>query len=162
MKNSTLLKIVISTAVGVAALVFFVKTILGGSSTYRMVDDLINSGVASYENREMQVHGWVLAGSIKEDVVGQKTIRTFVLQKDGKRIRVFHTGSAPDTFKDQSEVVATGKIISSAAAKSLADGLKVTLEADLTHVVDASALQAKCPSKYEGAAVNKNLDPNFN
>ena len=161
MQNSTLLKIVLSSAVAVGGVVFFVSTTLGNTTEYKMVDDLLAGGLSAYEGREMKVHGWVLAGSIKEEVVSQQTIRTFVLHKAGKKIRVFSKGPKPDTFKDQSEVVATGRIRPVAEAKEMAAALKVTIEADATHVVDATDLQAKCPSKYDGAQSNKNLDGKF-
>jgi cytochrome c-type biogenesis protein CcmE len=161
MQNSTLLKIVLSTAVAVGGVVFFVKSTLGNTTEYKMVDDLMKGSLAHYEGREMKVHGWVLAGSIKEEVVNQQTIRSFVLHKAGKKIRVFSRGPKPDTFKDQSEVVATGRIRPVAEAKEMATALQVPLESDLTHIVDATELQAKCPSKYDGAQSNKNLDGKF-
>jgi cytochrome c-type biogenesis protein CcmE len=121
-----------------------------------MVDDLMTSGdLAQWKDKEIKVHGWVLAGSIKQSVVNQDTFRTFVLQKGGKKIRVFSSGPVPDTFKDQSEVVATGEIVAASTKAELAKSLGVTLEADLTHVVVATELQAKCPSKYEGATAVK-------
>jgi farnesyl-diphosphate farnesyltransferase len=33
-----------------------------------------------------------------------------------------------------------------------------TIEDDMTYVVEATELMAKCPSKYEGAQANKHLD----
>jgi hypothetical protein len=41
---------------------------------------------------------------------------------------------------------------------SVAASLDVNIESDMTYVVDATELMAKCPSKYEGAQANKNLD----
>lgn len=55
--------------------------------------------------------------------------------RDGKII-VRYTGFPPDTFKDDAEVIATG-----------------TLQSDGTFV--ATALLAKCPSKYEAEEKNK-------
>ena len=160
MQNSTLLKIVLSAGVAVGGTAFFVKTTLG-SKDYMMVDELMATDVAALDGHELKVHGWVLAGSIKEAVVNQQTIRTFLLQKAGKKIRVFSRGPKPDTFKDQSEVVATGRIVAATTVKDVATELKVNLEADLAYVVEATELQAKCPSKYDGAQANKNLDPTF-
>jgi len=157
MQNSTLIKIVLTATVAVGSVVFFVKSGIGSTQTYMMVDELMAGDLARYEGKEMKVHGWVLAGSIKEKVSNQETVRTFVLQKSGKKIRVFNKGPKPDTFKDQSEVVATGRLFPAAEAKGLAAALDITLEPDITHVVDSTELQAKCPSKYDGAQVNKNL-----
>ena len=96
--------------------------------------------------------------------------RTFVLQKGGKKIRVFSTGPKPDTFKDQSEVVATGRLVPAKDLAALADalckdkptglGCPVRVDAEQTWVVDSTELMAKCPSKYDGATSNK-LDTNF-
>ena len=92
---------------------------------------------------------WVVAGTIKEKVVNQETIRTFVLHKDGKKIRVFNRGPKPDTFKDQSECVATGRILPASEVAELAKALDVRADGELTYVVEATDLMAKCPSKYE-------------
>ncbi|MBX3158487.1 MAG: cytochrome c maturation protein CcmE [Deltaproteobacteria bacterium] len=145
-------------AVAVAGVGFFVKSTLGHSQHYKMVDELVATDLSSWGDKEIKVHGWVLAGSIVEQVVNQETWRTFILQNKGKKIRVFSSGPKPDTFKDQSEVVATGHIVGAATQKSIADQLKVNLESDMAYVVAAKELQAKCPSKYEGAQVNKNLE----
>jgi cytochrome c-type biogenesis protein CcmE len=158
MQKSTLAKIALTAAVAVAGVGFFVKSTLGHTTHYKMVDELMAGDLAQWRDKEIKVHGWVLAGSIKQNVVNQETQRTFLLQKGGKKIRVFSNGPVPDTFKDQSEVVATGEIIAAATKAQLAESLGVRLEADLAYVVDARELQAKCPSKYEGAQANKNLN----
>src|SRR5205085_7640878 len=85
MQNSTLLKILISAAVVVGGIAFFVKTTLGNTTDYMMVDELLAKDMAGMENKELKVHGWVVAGSIKEHVANQETVRTFVLQKAGKK-----------------------------------------------------------------------------
>jgi len=125
-------------------------------SEYMMVDELQSKDLSKLENKELKVHGWVLAGSIKEEIVNQQTVRTFVLQKSGKKIRVFSKGPKPDTFKDQSEVIATGKLIPVASTAEWAGPLKATIGAD-AYVVEATELSAKCPSKYDGATANKDL-----
>jgi len=56
----------------------------------------------------------------------------------GKTIAVRYTGVVPDTFKDDAEVIVTGK---------LQPGGKLFV---------ASELLAKCPSKYEAAEKNDN------
>lgn len=158
MQKSTLAKIGLTAIVALVGVGFFVKSTMGHTTHYKMVDDLMTAGdLEQWKDKEIKVHGWVLAGSIKQEVVNQDTYRTFVLQKGGKKIRVFSNGPVPDTFKDQAEVVATGEIVAAATKADLAKSLNVTLEADLSHVVVAKELQAKCPSKYEGAASNKDL-----
>ena len=157
MQNSTVIKIVLTAAVAIGGVVFFVKSGIGSTQTYMMVDELTAGDLARYEGKEMKVHGWVLAGSIKEKVANQETVRSFVLQKPGKKIRIFNKGPKPDTFKDQSEVVATGRLIPAAQAKALAAALEIQLEPEITHVVESTELQAKCPSEYDGAQVNKHV-----
>ena len=160
MQNSTLAKIVLTAAVAVAGVGFFVKSTLDHKQDYMMVDELMVD-VGQWTGKEIKVHGWVRAASIKEEVVNQQTVRTFLLQNKGKVIRVFSRGPKPDTFKDQSEVVATGRLVPAAERKELAMQLKVLLERDADFVVDATDLQAKCPSKYDGAQVNKTLNTKF-
>lgn len=162
MQNSTLAKIALTAAVAVAGVGFFVRSTLGHTTHYKMVDELMASGdLGKWEGKDIKVHGWVEAGSIKTEVVNQETHRTFLLQKGGKKIRIFTSGPVPDTFKDQSEVVATGVIMAAAKKKELAASLKVPMEADLAYIVEAKELQAKCPSKYQGAQANKDLNTKY-
>jgi cytochrome c-type biogenesis protein CcmE len=126
-----------------------------------MVDELMAGDLSQWKDKEIKVHGWVLAGSIREEVFKQETHRTFLVHKGGKKIRVFSSGPKPDTFKDQSEVVATGHIVPAETKKEIAAALEVSLEPDLAYVVEAKELQAKCPSKYEGAQANKDLNTQF-
>ncbi len=158
MQNSTLLKVVLSVAVAVGGVVFFVKSTLGNTEEYKMVDELMAGDLAHYEGRDLKVHGWVVPGTIKKKIVDQQTIHTFVIQKAGKRIRVFTKAPPPDTFNDTSEVVATGRLVPSAEVKQLATQRGATLDADAKYVVEARDLSAKCPSKYDGAMANKKLD----
>jgi cytochrome c-type biogenesis protein CcmE len=118
-----------------------------------MVDKLVANGLDGYKGKALKVHGFVEAGSIVEAIVNQEQKRTFVLQKAGKKIRVFSTGPVPDTFKDQSEVVASGRLLASGDTQ-------IRTDSEQAWVVESTELMAKCPSKYEGATSNK-LDTNF-
>ena len=162
MDKNTLGKIVLTAAVVFGGVGFLVTSSVGSAQHYKMVDDLLSSDLTSWKGKELKVHGWVESGSNLEHVVNQETHRTFLLQKGGKKIRVFSAGPKPDTFKDQSEVVATGHLVTAADIKASADGLGVKLGLDETYVVDATDLMAKCPSKYEGAQANRVLDKKFN
>jgi cytochrome c-type biogenesis protein CcmE len=155
MNKSTLGKIVLTAAVALGGVGFLVKSSVGSAQHYMMVDDLLSSDMNAWKDKELKVHGWVESGSIHESIVNQETHRTFLLQKGGKKVRVFSAGPKPDTFKDQSEVVATGHLAPAAKMKELAASLGVSLESDLSYVVDATELMAKCPSKYDGARVNQ-------
>lgn len=138
--SNKLPKILITVAIVIGVVGFFTYSSMGQAQHYKMVDDLLKAP-DQWVGKEMKVHGWVEPGSINERVEGQQMVRTFVLEKAGKKITVNHVGPKPDTFKDQSEVVATG----------------VVLRKDGVLMVDASELSAKCPSKYEGAQSNKTL-----
>ena len=158
MQNSTIAKLALTAAVIVGGVAFFAKSASTNTQHYKMVDQLLAADLSKFGGQELKVHGWVVAGSIKEKIVNQETVRTFLLHKDDKKIRVFSKGPKPDTFKDQSEVVATGTIVPSAQMAAMAASLDVRIDSDMNYVVDATDLMAKCPSKYEGAQANKKLD----
>jgi cytochrome c-type biogenesis protein CcmE len=159
MNKSTLGKIVLTVAVAVGGVGFLVKSSVSSAQHYKMVDDLLSGELSSWTDKELKVHGWVEAGSIHESIVNQETHRTFLLQKGGKKIRVFSAGPKPDTFKDQSEVVATGRLVPAAKMTELAKSLGVAIESDMQYVVDSTELMAKCPSKYDGARANQEQLP---
>jgi cytochrome c-type biogenesis protein CcmE len=140
-RASMIAKVLITCAVVVGGLGFLVYSGKSSASGYRMVDKLMIEP-DRWVGREMKVHGWVEAGSITESIQDQTAHRRFVLQKGGRSITVVHQGPVPDTFKDQSEVVASGVL------HKRADG---------TFEFEATELMAKCPSKYEGAESNRNL-----
>ena len=140
MRNSTIIKLMITAAVVVGGLGFLVYTSTGDAQHYRMVDALM-SEPARWVGKEMRIHGWVEPGSIHQRIEAQITRRDFVLAKSGKTIAVTFDGPAPDTFRDQAEVVALGTLV----------------ERNGGYVFEAKELMAKCPSKYEGSESNKKL-----
>jgi cytochrome c-type biogenesis protein CcmE len=154
MKNSTMGKVALTAAVAIGGLAFLVNSSTSNAQHYMMVHELMKSDLSQWAGKELKVHGWVESGSIHESVVNQETHRTFLLQREGKKIRVFSSGPKPDTFKDQSEVVATGHLVPAEKMRAVATALGVTIETDPPYVVDSSELMAKCPSKYDGARVN--------
>ena len=169
MENGTLAKIALTVAVVLGGGGFLVYSSVGHAQHYKMVDELVVDPLDKWNDKELKVHGYVEAGSIVETVVGQVQHRTFVLQKNGKKIRVFNEGPKPDTFKDQSEVVATGRLVKASDVQALATdmcknktspGCPIRADAEQMWVVESSDLMAKCPSKYDGAASNK-IDTNF-
>jgi cytochrome c-type biogenesis protein CcmE len=169
MTNATIVKIVLTCVVAVGGVAALVYSAFGGTEHYQMVNQLVAGGYDEWEGKELKVHGFVEAGSIIESVVNQETQRTFILQKEGRKIRVFSKGPKPDTFKDQSEVVATGRLVPAKDLALLADqlckakpqpGCPIRVDAEQTYVVEATDLMAKCPSKYDGAMSNK-LDTKY-
>ena len=109
MKNGTLAKIALTAAVVIGGGGFLVKSSLSHAQHYKMVDELVASGLDQWKDKELKVHGMV-EGRI--DRRGHGRIRRRAApscsQKEGKKIRVFYAGPKPDTFKDRVEVVATG------------------------------------------------------
>lgn len=157
MQNTTLGKILLTIGVAVGGAGFLVYSSVGHAQHYEMVDELLAGDLTQWQGKELKIHGWVEAGSIVEKPVNQEMYRTFVLQRSGKKIRVFNTGPKPDTFKDLSEVVATGKLVPSAEVAAIATALDVKLDTQAAYMFQATDLMAKCPSKYEGAQTNKQL-----
>ena len=113
-------------ATAFAALLF--TTLQDNLQYYKYVDEVVASP-HEWEGKTMQVHGYVVPGSIRgtEDRLNWK----FDLQRNGKVINAVYSGPPPDTFKDDAEVVLTGQLSS--------------------HGFTATAMTAKCPSKYEEA-----------
>jgi cytochrome c-type biogenesis protein CcmE len=170
MQQRTLAKLALTAAVALGGVGFLLYSSSEAAEHYEMVDKLVTNGLDGYKDKALKVHGFVEAGSITEAIINQEQKRTFVLQKGGKKIRVFSTGPVPDTFKDQSEVVASGRLVKSADVQKLADDIcaktksnaacPIRTESEQAYVVDSTELMAKCPSKYDGANSNK-LDTNF-
>ncbi len=174
MQRSTLAKIGLTAGVILGGGGFLIKSSIGHAQHYMMVHELIASGIDQWKDKELKVHGIVEGKTIVEDTVDQETRRTFVLEKEGKKIRVFSSGPKPDTFKDQSEVVATGRLVPASSMQKVADQLcakpgtpehpkdacPIKADAEQTLVVDATELMAKCPSKYKDGPTVK-IDTNF-
>jgi cytochrome c-type biogenesis protein CcmE len=123
------------------------------------VDELVLGGLDGWGDKELKIHGYVVPNSIIETVIDQQIQRTFVLHENGKKIRVFHQGPKPDTFKDRAEVIATGRLVRAHSKRPLADSMckarevipancPVHLDGEPGWVLDATDLMAKCPSRY--------------
>ena len=138
MTNTTIAKIVLTAAIALGVVGFFWHSSSSHTGAYKMVDEAV-AVAPEWQGKEIKVHGWVQAGTIDEQIVGQEMHRTFVLEHKGATILVKNTGPKPDTFRDKAEVVADGKLVM--------EGGKPVLY--------ASNLMAKCPSKYEGAQRDK-------
>jgi cytochrome c-type biogenesis protein CcmE len=122
-------KIGVTTLVLATVFGVLLYTTLGESMQYyKYVDEVVGSQ-ADWSGKKMQVHGYVVPGSIgkKRDALEYR----FDIQRNGKTMRAFYNGIVPDTFKDDSEVVLTGVL---------------TKEGFV-----ANDMTAKCPSKYEAA-----------
>lgn len=93
---------------------------------YKYVDEVM-AAPADFHGKALKVHGFVKAGSIqrKPNTLEHK----FELQRNGQTVTTYFDFIPPDQFKDDSEVVVTGK---------MTEG-----------VFHATEMTAKCPSKYE-------------
>ncbi len=121
-------------------------------TSYFMVDDLVPTRLARWEGREVWVNGWVVPGSIAETTIEGEPHRTFVIQRNGKRLRVFNHGPDCGTRpRDQAEVVVLGRVQPAIRLWPLAALLHVLPAGEQLWVLEASELKMKCPSKYDGA-----------
>lgn len=172
MKQGTIAKLALTVAVVAGGAGFLVYSSTSHAQHYEMVDNLLAKGFDNFKGKQLKVHGIVEAGTIASATVNQETRRSFVLQKNGKKIRVFVTGPVPDTFKDASEVVATGRLLPAKDLQAVANDIcakatdrdkgdcPIRTDAEQEMVVEATELMAKCPSKYKGADSNK-LDTQY-
>ena len=140
MLTSTVAKIVLTGALALGGGGFLVYSSLDDAQYYEMVDKVAAKPDA-YMHKDLKLHGFVEPGTLREERIDGKTVRFFVLEMNGERVPVQYTGPKPDNLNDRSEVVAQGRLARNG------DQLAFT----------ASELMAKCPSKYEGAASNKDL-----
>lgn len=162
MKQATIAKLALTAAI-LSGAGFLLYSSTSNAQHYVLVDVLLSDGLAQYKDKQIKVAGYVQAGTIATATVDQQTRRTFVLQRQGKRIRVFVTGPVPDTFKDNSETLATGRLVRASDLQQVADDIcknasskqrgdcPVRADAEQAMVVEATELSAKCPSKYKGA-----------
>jgi cytochrome c-type biogenesis protein CcmE len=104
-------------------------TTLGESMQYYKYVDEVTAQPDAWKDKNLQVHGNVVPGSIgrKKDSLEWR----FDIQRNGQKMTAYYTGIVPDTFKDDSEVVLTGRLTSQGFM--------------------ATEMTAKCPSKYEAA-----------
>jgi cytochrome c-type biogenesis protein CcmE len=153
MKSRTI-KIIATAAVALGAGGFLAYSSAADGEYYKYIQDVV-SEPGPWMGKSLQVHGIVEAGSIRQEIVGQKTQRVFILDCDPRtneeqkdkaahrcepggphRLLIRSSGPVPDTFKDLAEVLAKGTL--------LKEGDK--------YVLEATEVSAKCPSHYEEAA----------
>lgn len=129
---SRTLKILLTiSVVGAAAGVLFYSS-MSEAEYYKHVHEVLETP-QRFADTSLKIHGFVEAGSISEEITNQTVERTFILEYEGQRLRVNHSGPKPDTFRDLSEVVARGTLV----------------HKDGEYMLEAVDLTAKCPSKYE-------------
>ena len=108
-----------------------------GTEYYKHVDEVMDSP-EQWHDKKLQLHGFVVAGSIKQRP--QSFDYIFKVHNNGHVIDASYTGIAPDTF--------------------FQEGAEVVLKGRLTPTgfhTDPNGIMAKCPSKYEEAKVAKKV-----
>jgi cytochrome c-type biogenesis protein CcmE len=130
--QSRAIKILVTAAVVLGGAGLLVYSSLAEAEYYKHVHEVL-AKPGDWKGKNLRIHGFVQAGTIKESIEKQVTKRVFVLEYNGKRIKVRNEGPKPDTFRDLAEVVAKGTLV----------------EEGGEYVFDATELSAKCPSKYE-------------
>ncbi|MBM3819437.1 MAG: cytochrome c maturation protein CcmE [Acidimicrobiia bacterium] len=103
------------------------STLSEGTEYYKHVDEVLASP-AEWQGKRLQVHGFAKDVRQKPGTLEYR----FDVENNGKVIRAYYAGIAPDTFKNDAEVV-----------------IKGALQADGTFLVNEDGIMAKCPSKYE-------------
>ena len=125
--NHKALKIMLTAAVLTVAFGSLMYTSLGESLQYYKFVDEVMADPQAWQGKPLRIHGYVMAGSIERKSSTREY--RFTVHRNGKEVRAHFTGSPPDAFKNDAEVVLTGV---------LNEG-----------VFAASFIEAKCPSKYE-------------
>lgn len=133
---NTYVKFAVLMTLIVGALVWLAVGGISETKTYyKKITELQQMG-GSAQGQRLRVGGYVKPGSI----VKNGTQVHFILHQDAKLLNVVYTGTdpLPDTFKDNSEALADGRLGP--------DG-----------VFEASKVQAKCASKYEAKPMQRGL-----
>ena len=122
---------IFSAVVVLSALILLLYTTVSqGAQFYKHVDEVMNSPEQWY-GKSMQLHGYVVDNSI--EMRPNSMDYRFKIRSGDYNVLATYTGLVPDTFKDGAEIVLTGKL-----------GPQGFQAVDMT---------AKCPSKYEAAAI---------
>jgi cytochrome c-type biogenesis protein CcmE len=134
------IKITVTAVVLASAFGFMMWTTLrDGAEYFKHVDEVVAQR-AQLEGKKVQLHGYVIPGSI---LTKPNTLEyIFKVQNNpiregepGHSMTISYTGVVPDTFKDEAEVVLRGN-----------------LTPDGGFHTDPNGVIAKCPSKYEAAS----------
>ena len=108
------------------------STLSEGTEYYKHVDEVL-ANPHDWQGKRLQVHGFAKDVRQKPGTLEYR----FDVENNGKVIRAYYTGIAPDTFKNDAEVV-----------------IKGSLQPDGTFIVNEDGIMAKCPSKYEPKGVS--------
>ena len=124
--SSKTIKIAVSCLVLAGALGGLMYTTLAEGTEYYIHVDEVMKDPAAWQNKKLQLHGFVADLRQRPDSLDYK----FHVRFNGQVIEARYTGVVPDTFKNESEVVLKGQLHP--------DGF----------AVEPNGVMAKCPSKY--------------
>jgi cytochrome c-type biogenesis protein CcmE len=120
------IKIAVTSLVLAGALGGLMYTTLAEGTEYYIHVDEVMKDPAAWQNKKLQLHGYVADLRQRPDSLDYK----FHVRFNGQVIEARYTGVVPDTFKNDSEVVLKGQLHP--------DGF----------AVEPDGVMAKCPSKY--------------
>jgi cytochrome c-type biogenesis protein CcmE len=101
-----------------------------GASYYKHVDEVMVTPDAWY-GKQLKLHGFVAKDSIRRK--RESLDYRFVVQSKGHSVEASYSGIVPDTFKEDAEVVLTGRL------------------GPHGFEVEPNGVMAKCPSKYDAS-----------
>ncbi len=108
----------------------FYSSVAEGTSYYKHVEEVMASP-EQWEGKRLKLHGYVVKDSIRRK--RESLDYRFVVHSKGHRVDASYTGVVPDTFKDDAEVVLSGRL------------------GPHGFEVEPGGVMAKCPSKYDAS-----------
>lgn len=121
------IKYLVGFAIVAAAFVYLMTTTFQSSLQYYVTVSEMNADLPKYSKKTLKVAG--RASHIQKEEGTDKLTYRFDVDEGGQTVKVVYQGLTPDTFKDGSDVVVTGKIVGEEFI--------------------ATEILAKCASKYE-------------
>lgn len=118
----------------IAAFVYLALTSFKSSLQYYVTVSELHAQETNYQDKTLKVAG--IVSEIAKNENAENSIYNFFVEEGGKSIAVEYKGFVPDTFKNGSQVVVTGK-------------LKPDGHFEANHIL------AKCASKYEAKIQNE-------
>jgi cytochrome c-type biogenesis protein CcmE len=115
---------------GAAFVMLFRSSLAEGTSYYKHVDEVMATPEAWY-GKNLKLHGFVAKDSIRRK--RESLDYRFTVESKGRTVQATYSGVVPDTFKDDAEVVLTGKL------------------GPQGFEVEPNGVMAKCPSKYDAS-----------
>ena len=128
-------RIGVTSAVLVLTFAALLYSTMGESLEYYKKVDEVMVNPQAWQGKALQLHGFAQNVGRKRDSLDWQ----FDIHSNGKVVRAYYSGVAPDTFKEDSEVVVKGRLTEK-------------------NTFQATEIIAKCPSKYEPGAVTSGAE----